>query len=188
MKRKNATYDKAIEIAYVLYYHYVEEISFTDFEIKFLNENVNTARAWPLTGAEREEMNKKEKEENRAQNQAKVQMESITEMVQAMANAEGDEATEEAQRTIQENILSLEVRSDWHTPGGDRDGEVTEFSLLLCTGGPAVRITGDLDENHQPASVGLQYQDWGTYWTDYSLTDEEDNSLQAFCEQFYFGE
>jgi len=33
----------------------------------------------------------------------------------------------------------------------------------------------------------MQWQDWGTPWTNY-LNDSDENSLLKFCQQFYFGE
>ena len=45
-----------------------------------------------------------------------------------------------------------------------------EFEILLCTGGPACRIVGDLDESCQPSSARIEHQDWGTPWTELSRT------------------
>lgn len=98
---------------------------------------------------------------------------------------EFDEDT--ARQTIQEDALSVEVRSGWHTPG--EESEPTEFMILLCTGGPAVRIVGDLGRYNSPENPRLQYQDWFTGWSDYTgTTSDEEEALQTYCEQFYFGE
>lgn len=130
------------------------------------------------------------KETNRAEQQAQAQLESIVEMARALnetPDSDDREAHEDAERTIQEDPLSLQVRGDWHTPGEEPDG-ATEFELLLCTGGPAVRIVGDLDAHNQPERPRIQYQDWGTPWTEYFPTDEQREALQTYCEQFYYGE
>jgi hypothetical protein len=91
---------------------------------------------------------------------------------------------DEARQTIQDDALSVLVRSDWYELGSE-DNEPAEFEILLCTGGPAVRIVGDLDGG-SPSRPRLQYQDWGTPWTEYF--DVERDTLQTFCEQFYFGD
>lgn len=95
---------------------------------------------------------------------------------------------DQASESINEDPLSIEVRSDWHTPG-DGNNDPSEYKILLCTGGPAVRIIGDLDEHGQPDSVRLEYQDWFTPWTDYTeTTSEEDEALLTYAQHFYFGE
>jgi len=93
---------------------------------------------------------------------------------------------EEARQIINEDPLTVQIRSDWHSPG--EKTEAAEFEILLCTGGPATRLIGELDEYRQPESVKLQHQDWFTPWTDYPLTSEEENKLLDYCQQFYFGE
>lgn len=72
---------------------------------------------------------------------------------------------DDARQRISEDPLSVEVRSDWASPGD----ELTpgEFQILLCTGGPAVRIMGELDQYGTPCRAWLEYQDWGTPWTQY---------------------
>lgn len=94
---------------------------------------------------------------------------------------------EDARQTIQEDPLSVQLRSGWYTPGEEKP-EAEEFEILLCTGGPAVRIVGDLGMHSQPERPRIQYQDWGTPWTEYFPTSEQRDALQTYCEQFYFGE
>jgi hypothetical protein len=111
---------------------------------------------------------------------------------------EGDKATDEeredyhdedsAREAIDNDPLSVEVRSDWHS-AGDKGDKPTEYRILLCTGGPAVQITGDLDEYGQPENAKLEYQDWFTPWTEYTdTTSEEDEYLEKYAQQFYFAE
>lgn len=95
---------------------------------------------------------------------------------------------DDARENISDDPLSVEVRSGWHTPG-DEDDKPTEYLILLCTGGPAVRIIGDLDEHQQPDSAKIQYQDWFTPWeTLLPLKEEEHDALLSYARQFYFGE
>jgi len=109
-----------------------------------------------------------------------------------MSNFEPDDFSfefddEEARQTIQEDALSVQVRGAWHSPG-DTDVEDDEFEILLCTGGPAVRIVGDLNSG-SPDRPRLEYQDWFTSWTELIIdNDEEREALQTYCEQFYFGD
>jgi hypothetical protein len=109
---------------------------------------------------------------------------------------EGDIATEEdresyhdedeARQQIEEDALSVEIRSDWHTPGGDCD---YEYMILLCTGGPACRIVGDLNQYNEPESATIEYQDWFTPWERYYETDhEEERALLHYARCYYFGE
>lgn len=128
-------------------------------------------------------------------NQAKAQIESITEMVNALLDGEQQTATtgkhdifEEAEQRIREDALSVLVRSDWHTPGCDDVPASDEYELLICTGGPAVRLTGKLNQHTEPESARLEYQDWGTPWTDYRLTSEEEETVLTYARCFYYGE
>jgi len=101
----------------------------------------------------------------------------------------GDFEFDEEQATdrIREDALSVEVRSGWHTPG-DTESRDEEFCILLCTGGPACRIIGELDQYGQPDSARLQHQDWGTPWTEHFLNSEQLDIVLTYCRQFYFGE
>lgn len=92
---------------------------------------------------------------------------------------------EKAREQIEESPLSVEVRSDWHTPGGD--STPGEYNILLCTGGPAVRIVGQLSEHGEPESARLEYQDWFTPWEEYRL-DAEEETVVEYARCFYFGE
>ena len=88
---------------------------------------------------------------------------------------------------VTEDPLSIQVRSDWHDLGDTP--EAAEFNILLCTGGPAVRILGSLSNECVDGPCRLQHQDWGTPWTDVvRLTKEQQNALYWYCEQFYWGD
>lgn len=91
---------------------------------------------------------------------------------------------ESIEETCRESPLSLEVREDWHAPG-DSDGP-KDFAILLSTGGPALRLRGDLDQYCQPRSAWLEYQDWGTPWIQSFGADSD--ALLWFAGLFWFGE
>ena len=113
--------------------------------------------------------------------------EELRELV-ASVTIDGDqmESAEAARERITESPLSVQVRSGWVDPGAEFEAE--EFEILLSTGGPALRIRGELDQHKQPSRAYLQYQDWGTPWTDYVADNFDGDALATFCQQFYFGE
>jgi hypothetical protein len=80
--------------------------------------------------------------------------------------------------------LSVLIRSDWHEVGAESTG--SEFEILLSTGGPAVRVLGDLDSYSEPYRPGLQFSDWGVDWTDHP--ESNCDALLWFAGLFYFGE
>lgn len=123
--------------------------------------------------------------ESNSQAQARAQLESITAMV-AKLNSRNEDTREEGQTEIQEDALSVEVRSGWHQPGAKMTA--SEFCILLCTGGPAVRIIGELNHHNEPENAKLEHQDWGTPWTEYRTSSDEDDVLLDYCRQFYFGD
>ena len=112
---------------------------------------------------------------------------AIVEMVDALQtarDADDSDAIEAAEQAIHEDALSVEIRCGWITPGETPDPE--EFNILLCTGGPAVRIMGELDEYCQPKRAWLECQDWGTPWT--QVFNVSQDTLLAYASCFYFGE
>lgn len=119
----------------------------------------------------------------RARNQAGAQLASIAEMLERLQSGE-EKMRENASEEIQENPLSVEVRSGWCAPGTTL--EPAEYRILLCFGGPAVQITGEFDVHNRPASVRLEYQDWFTPWEEYALTPNEQANLETYVEQFCF--
>ena len=135
-------------------------------------------------------------ETNHAERNAQAWMDSIKGMIAAMEKAEDerDEATFDGEtfdadgwrERIQECPLEVSVRAGWHNPGNKAEDE--EFLILLSTGGPALRIVGDLGKYNNPKNPRLQYQDWGTPWTEYATDADQDEALEKFCAQFYFGD
>lgn len=114
-------------------------------------------------------------EQNHALDQAKAQLECVIELVKDYTDAteaDNEEAVDQAISNITEDPLEV--------------GIIKQYFILLCTGGPAVRIIGDLDEHDQPETANLQYQDWGTPWTDYPLTQQQKETLLEYASHFYF--
>lgn len=118
-------------------------------------------------------------------NDTAMDADDVEELAELEAAAGECKDREEAETRIQEDALSVEVRSDWHTPHDVAEAPF-EFKILLTTGGPAVRIMGELDEHGQPDRAWLEVQDWGTPWTRYF--DIEQDTLLAYARCFYFGE
>ena len=88
---------------------------------------------------------------------------------------------EKARQAIEENPLSVEVRSGWHTPGDPES--VAEYRICIATGGPAVQIIGELGA-FGPDTARLQCQDWGTPWTDVDTSIEDDEALLTYAAHF----
>lgn len=93
------------------------------------------------------------------------------------------EDTDTLRERLEQSPLSVQVRGGWYTPGGEAP-DPEEFEILLSTGGPALRITGDIG-----GTPFLQFQDWGTPWTDYTeSTAAEDDALVDYVALFYVGD
>lgn len=92
---------------------------------------------------------------------------------------------DDAEEDINNDPLSVEVRTNWHDPG-DTENKPTEYNILLCTGGPAVRIIGDLDDHGWPDNANLEYQDWFTSWARYPLESSDEDDLLTYARHFYF--
>jgi hypothetical protein len=117
----------------------------------------------------------KEKDEQRSERQAQAQFESIKEKVETLRKADESGTEDErdaARQTIHEDALSVEVRSDRYAPGSD-DNTPSEYRILLCTGGPACQIVGNLSEHGEPETARIEHQDWFTPWMEYRLDSEQ---------------
>lgn len=119
----------------------------------------------------------------RAKEQAQAQYASIYRMIarlQLAREKDDDQGEiEAAEQAIYEDPLSVEVRSGWYMPHGDKaDREPQEYVVLLCTGGPAVRIRGDIELGASTAN--LECQDWFTPWTPVNpkpIADEDPDEI-----------
>ena len=124
-------------------------------------------------------------DDSRAQSQARLQLESIRELVAAYdAAREKGERVMDAFEEIQEGPLAVSVRSEWRAPGSPL--QAAEYQILLAWGGPAVRITGELDEE-QPTTARIEYQDWFTPWEELAASPEETETLIEYARCFYLG-
>ena len=118
-----------------------------------------------------------------AKEQAQAQYESIVEFVDRLRSGDDDEVMDE----IYADALSVQLRSDWENRADKFQAGETE--ILLCTGGPAVRIRGEL-ENGEPSSAKLQHQNWFTALFSLGQTGHEadEKILLTYTRCFYFGE
>jgi hypothetical protein len=134
----------------------------------------------------------------RARQEAAAQLAHIEDLVKCLEHAESwgtadcgadcPHDVDEAREAITDNVLSVDVRTDWHGVGAVEACKPTDYKILLCWGGPAVQIIGTLDAYNQPDSATLQYQDWFTEWMDYPLTQEDEETVIKYAQQFYFDE
>ena len=102
-------------------------------------------------------------------------------------NQDREAIAEQIDQEIQEDPLSVQVRSDWESLNAEL--APAEFLIELSTGGPATRIVGELNQYKAPTRPRLQHQDWWKPWTEYlDATSAQGEALDWFCSQFYFGE
>ena len=122
-------------------------------------------------------------------------VEEIVEQFQRyqLGNEQDDEnerltSQEAAMDWVIQQPLSIEVRSGWEAVG--RRLEAAEFRILLTTGGPAVQITGEIDQHNNPVHEGvrIEVQDWFRPWEPLRISDAQREALCWFCDNFYFGE
>lgn len=113
-----------------------------------------------------------------AKDQAQAQLEGIKELVAAL-DTQDDEALEAAHTAIYEDPLEVLVRSGWHIRNNEPSGP-TELKILLCTGGSAVRIIAQL-EDEMVSDSHLEYQDWFMPWAEFPLTSEDKQVIREYC-------
>ena len=95
-----------------------------------------------------------------------------------------DSIREKIEQLVDEDPLSVEVRSGWTSLNEAMEPE--EFSILLCTGGPAVRLRGALCRG-EVVRCWLEHQDWFTAWHGLSSSGSSD-ALVWYAERFWWGE
>lgn len=110
---------------------------------------------------------------------------SLSEEMEELETLEADAGDcndeDDARQRISEDPLEVTVRSGWVTMGEEMTAD--DFAILLCTGGPAVRIRGELDNYGTPCRAWMEYQDWGTPWTQYF--GAEQSRLLAYAKHFF---
>ena len=115
--------------------------------------------------------------------QAFAQLASIKEMLKAVENATGDER-EAAEQAIYDDPLEVSVRcASWSSQYDNLEPD--EYRILLCTGGPAVQLEGELDDRNQPYNVQLQHQDWFEPWETLSIDDKDTETLLTYARHFF---
>ena len=97
-----------------------------------------------------------------------------------------EDFAEKIEEQCREQPLSVQIRGGWYKPGDESEPE--EYEILLATGGPAVRITGNLGSYNKPADADIQGQDWFTPWESIETTSADDDALLWFASLFYYGE
>lgn len=111
---------------------------------------------------------------------AEANPDDAEELAELEAAAGECESREDAETRISEDPLDITIR------GERRNGEweADEFTILLSTGGPAVRIKGELGQHNEPDRAWLEVQDWFKPWTQYFPADQD--TLLTYCRQFCF--
>ena len=94
-----------------------------------------------------------------------------------------DENYEEIEQEVQEAVLCVSIRSGWESLTSEYELTPSEFKIELSTGGPALRIVGNLNMNQQPKNPVMEHQDWGTPWIRYAMNEE---ALEWFVNLFCF--
>jgi len=80
--------------------------------------------------------------------------------------------------------LDVSVRTDWYNPyDPNQTPTPAEYQILLTTGGPGLRIYGELADG-EPQTAFLEWQDWAVPWTRLEASDEEQAALLHFAQQF----
>jgi len=124
--------------------------------------------------------------DNRAERQAKAKLSGIQELMRAYDKVEEQQNEQDSiLEDIQNYALDVQIREGFHSIGQEGD---MEYALLLCTGGPAVRVRGDLDQFGYPISAILEFQDWFTSWEGVDISIKEEEILVRFASFYYFME
>ena len=107
----------------------------------------------------------------------------IVEMITALDAPDIDtKAEEELHQRIHEGPLSVQFRAGWFNFGEQTDADIEECAILLSTGGPALRIY--CTQGFDGWEMALQYQDWGTPWTELQTTVAEEQALERYASFF----
>ena len=77
--------------------------------------------------------------------------------------------------------LEAVVRSSWYSEG--QSDKPSEYRIILCTGGPTLWITGELDFDGTALTARLEGRDYGSPWAFQS----SDPALREFAKVLYPG-
>ena len=97
---------------------------------------------------------------------------------------EDELSTERIDELVRQEPLEVATRSQW--ANFQDEFESSDFKILLCTGGPAVRIFGSCEGGY-PSDIELQHQDWSTPWeTVRGLSEIQREAMEWFCTFFVY--
>ena len=97
---------------------------------------------------------------------------------------EDELSTERIDELVRQEPLEVATRSQW--ANFQDEFESSDFKILLCTGGPAVRIFGSCEGGY-PSDIELQHQDWFTPWeTVRGLSEIQREAMEWFCNFFVY--
>ena len=126
--------------------------------------------------------------DDRGLEEARSQFGKIAGLVLALQSADVF-ARQDAEERINEDALEVMIRSSWHAPGRDSVDVPIEYCILLCAGGPVVRIVGDLNKYGEPVSARIEHQDWlNPFETWVGNCSSVEEILLAYARCFNFGE
>lgn len=151
-------------------------------ELEYIEQDIETARDSIASADTEEEIRDLEEELNELVSQAEELRAEIAEFDRLRLDCED---SDEVMELVMENPLSIEVRSDWVSTSDFSEAKPGEFCIYLCTGGPAVRIIGDLDEHGEPCRAWLEYSDWSTPWTVFDMSGSDVDVLE-FAQLFTY--
>lgn len=93
---------------------------------------------------------------------------------------------DDARTAIMEDALEVSYRSGWSNDPKNLQAE--EAYILLCTGGPACRILCDVNYHGELERPRLEYQDWGTPWTElFDISPRDREALSTYIGFFSVG-
>ena len=97
---------------------------------------------------------------------------------------EDELSTERIDELVHQEPLEIATRSQ--RANFQDEFESSDFKILLCTGGPAVRIFGSCEGGY-PSDIELQHQDWFTPWESVrGLSEIQREAMEWFCNFFVY--
>lgn len=83
------------------------------------------------------------------------------ELRQLEDDADGCVSLDHARQMIEEDALSIEVRSGWVDFGQWQDSTPEQFQIAITLGGPTIYLRGELDADNMPDRAWLEVSDGG---------------------------
>ena len=85
---------------------------------------------------------------------------------------------------LQAQVYGVSVREGWKQPGSG-EADLNEFMLVLSSGGPTVKIVGELDCDDRPVEARLIVQGAGPEHT-IILTGEQQRAIDDLAAEFCY--